>query len=124
LNLDKIKEFTSIDIDTIIFASGASKGDLWCQILADVTKCTVKVPKVKEATALGACISAGVGAGIYEDISTMAKKLVLWEKEYKPNTENSKLYEAIKLKWIEAYTTQLKLVDDNITSSMWKAPGL
>ena len=40
--------------DEIVFAGGASKGALWCQILADVTGCKIKVPKVTEATALGA----------------------------------------------------------------------
>ncbi|MCK4973882.1 MAG: autoinducer-2 kinase, partial [Sulfurimonas sp.] len=51
INLDKIKEFTNIDIDEIVFAGGASKGALWSQIVADVTGCRVKIPKVTEATA-------------------------------------------------------------------------
>jgi autoinducer 2 (AI-2) kinase len=38
--------------------------------------------------------------------------------------ENKELYDKIKIKWQKAYEVQLKLVDDNITNSMWKAPGL
>ena len=38
--------------------------------------------------------------------------------------QNHELYGKIKEKWLQAYEAQLKLVDDNITTSMWKAPGL
>lgn len=124
INLEKIEEFTKIEIDEIVFAGGASKGELWSQILADVTGCRVKIPKVTEATALGACISAGVGAGIYPSLVEASKELVVWDKVYEPNMENHKLYQDIKIKWQKAYEVQLKLVDDNVTTSMWKAPGL
>lgn len=124
INLDKIREFTNLKIDTIVFAGGASRGALWSQILADVTGCTIRIPKVTEATALGAAMAAGVGAGIYDSITDAAKKLVVWDKEYMPNMQNNKIYNEIKIKFTKAYEAQLKLVDDNITTSMWKAPGL
>jgi autoinducer 2 (AI-2) kinase len=124
INLDKIKSFSGISAKSITFASGASKGEQWCQILADVTGATIRVPKVTEATALGAAMSAGVGAGIYSSISEAAKKLVVWDREYQPNLENTKLYDDIAKRWQKVYKAQLKLVDDGLTSSMWKAPGL
>ncbi len=124
INLKKIEKFTGIKVKTIVFAGGASKGELWCQILADVTGCKIKVPKVKEATALGGAMCAGVGAGIYKSIAHASKKLVVWEKEYLPNKANHKLYKKIEKRWIKAYKAQLKLVDEGITTSMWKAPGL
>jgi len=124
INLKKIELFSGIKTKTIVFAGGASKGALWCQILADVTGCEIKIPKVTEATALGAAMSAGVGAGIYADLKSAAKELVSWDKKYTPNMENHELYKDIKDKWQKAYDVQLKLVDDNITTSMWKAPGL
>ena len=124
INLDKIREFTDIKIETIVFAGGASKGKLWSQIVADVTGCRVKIPRVTEATALGAAMAAGVGVGIYRDIASAAKELVFWDKTYEPNMENKKIYDEIKIKFQSAYEAQLKLVDDNITASMWRAPGL
>jgi autoinducer-2 kinase len=124
INLDKIKEFTDLEFDTIVFAGGASKGALWSQILADVTGCKIKIPRVTEATALGAAMAAGVGAGIYDSITDAAKKLVVWDKLYEPNMQNNKTYNELKIRFEKAYEAQLKLVDDNITTSMWKAPGL
>jgi len=124
INLEKIKEFSGVEFSEIVFAGGASRGALWSQILADVTGYKVKIPQVNEATALGAAMAAGVGAGIYESLENAAEKLVVWAKTYEPNMENKKLYDEIKIKWQRAYEVQLKLVDDNITTSMWKAPGL
>ncbi|NOR55346.1 MAG: autoinducer-2 kinase, partial [Sulfurovum sp.] len=124
INLEKIKVFTGLKIDDIVFAGGASKGDLWCQILADVTGCKIKIPKVREATALGAAMAAGVGSGIYENIETAAETLVSWEKEYQPNKDNLQRYQDIQRQWQEVYKNQLGLVDRGLTESMWKAPGV
>ena len=124
INLQNIKAFSGISIDEIVFAGGASKGALWSQILADVTGCKIKIPKVTEATALGAAMAAGVGSGIYKDLKTAAQSLVTWEKTYTPNLKNKVRYDNLTKKWKTAYEAQLKLVDENITTSMWKAPGL
>ncbi len=124
INLEKIKAFSHIDIKEIVFAGGASKGALCCQILADVTRCKIKVPKVTEATALGAAMAAGVGAGIYESIVHAAEELVVWDKVYLPNNENFAQYAAIKEQWQEVYENQISLVDRGLTRSMWKAPGV
>ncbi len=59
INLENISKFSNIDSDTITFAGGASKGELWSQILADVTGKSVKIPIVKEATSLGGAMVAG-----------------------------------------------------------------
>ena len=124
INLKKISKFTNIKPKTIVFASGASKGALWCQILADVTGCQIKVPKIKEATSLGGAIFAGIGAKVYKDIDEAIEKVVKWENIYKPNMKNHIKYKKIETKWKKIYKQQLKLVDQNLTTSMWKAPGL
>ena len=124
INLKKIEQFSGLKTKEIVFAGGASKGALWSQILADVTGCIVKIPKVTEATALGAAMAAGVGANMYKDLKTAVKQLVVWDKEYIPNMDNHNKYKIIKENWQKAYNEQLKLVDNNITTSMWKAPGL
>ena len=123
-NLDNIFSFTGVNPDTIVFAGGASKGALWSQTLADVTGKKVKVPVVKEATALGCAMAAGVGAGVYKSMLDASQKLVRWEKEYLPNMDYHDRYKAIRKQWKKAYEVQLALVDEGVTTSMWKAPGL
>ena len=124
INLKNIKKFTGIKINEIIFASGASKGKLWPQILADVTNCRIKIPVVKEATALGGAMAAGVGAGFFRNMQEASDKLVQWESVYTPDKKNHKIYQELEVKWEKAYKAQLELVDQGITNSMWKAPGL
>ncbi|MCH9741144.1 MAG: autoinducer-2 kinase [Epsilonproteobacteria bacterium] len=124
INLKKIEAFTNIKVEAIVFAGGASRGALWSQILADVTGCRVKIPKVTEATALGAAMSAGIGAGVYDSMVEASGNLVEWEKEYLPNLLNFEKYNTIQKKWEEVYENQLTLVDRGLTESMWKAPGL
>ena len=124
INLKKIEAFSGIKAKEIVFAGGASKGALWSQILADVTGCEIKIPKVTEATALGAAMAAGVGAGIYESLQSAAMKLVVWDKTYIPNMENHKAYKKIQENWQAVYNEELKLVDSGLVNSMWSAPGL
>ena len=124
INLEKIKTFTGLSIDEIVFAGGASKGELWCQILADVTGCNVKIPKVTEATALGAAMAAGVGVGVYANISEAVQKLVVWQRQYTPHAPHYATYQKIQKKWKKVYRAQLALVDDGLMESMWRAPGV
>ena len=123
-HLDLVWEATGNAPSEIIFAGGASKGDLWCQILADVLNLPVKVPVVKEATALGAAILAGCGAGIFTDISQAVRSLVKWDKSFTPNAQDHAVYEAMYLPWRRTYAAQLSLADQGVTNHMWAAPGL
>jgi len=68
--------------------------------------------------------SAGLGAGIYKDLKTAAKELVKWDRVYKPDMKNYKLYNDIESNWQKAYEVQLKLIDKGVTTSMCKAPRL
>ncbi len=124
INLKKIEAFSGIKVEEIVFAGGASRGELWCQILADVTGCRVKVPKVTEATALGTAMSAGVGAGVYNSLVDASNTLVVLNREYNPNILNFDKYNSIQERWSKVYEAQLDLVDRGLTDSMWKVPGL
>jgi len=116
--------FTGVQMDKLVFAGGASKGSLWCQILADVTGKLVRVPVVKEATALGGAIAAGIGVGLYRDMTDASDSLVRWERDYEPDTRNYQIYQDVQDKWARAYAVQRSLVDEDVTQSLWKAPGL
>ncbi len=123
-HVDLVHEVTGHYPDEIIFAGGSSNSPLWCQILADVLNLPIKVPKVKEATALGAAMCAGVGCGVYESLESASKALVSWDKIYTPNPDNQETYQRLYKKWCEMYKHQLTIADKGITQHMWKAPGL
>ena len=123
-HMELVKEATGNMPSEIIFAGGASKSPLWSQILADVLGMPVRVPVVKEATALGAAIIAGYGVGLYSSIEEGAKRTVKWDKVFTPNTDNRKVYDDLYETWKKVYAAQLKLVNDGVTKPMWVAPGL
>lgn len=123
-HLDLVREATQNMPTEIIFAGGASKSPLWCQILSDVLGLPVKVPVVKEATALGAAVLAGVGVGIYSDAAEAAQKLVKWDREYQPNAETHALYLRMYESWRKVYAAQLELCREKLTKPMWSAPGV
>ena len=119
-----VEETTGNVPDEVVFAGGASKSDLWCQILCDALGKPVNVPRVKEATALGAAIMAGYGVGLYEDISGTAKRLVRMDKRYEPNMENHRTYMEMYKVWRDVYARELAISDDRLTRYMWAAPGV
>ena len=108
--------------EKIVFAGGASKSKLWPQLLSDILGIPVDVPAVKEATALGAAIMAGMGIGLYSSIKEAAGKLVKIEKTFTPDIKNREVYDKAYKNWQAAYKPMLKLSDDGITKHMWCAP--
>jgi len=124
INLDNIKAFSGVRPKSLTFASGASQGPLWCQILADVTGLEVKVPVVKEATALGVAMAAGIGAGVYTSFEEAGKNIVKMERSYQPNLEYFQAYGEVKEKWAKVYSKQMELVREGTLEPMWKAPGI
>jgi len=124
VNLDNIFSFTGVTSEELVFAGGASKGTLWSQILADVTGMRVRVPRVREAPALGAAVAAGVGVGAYATFPEAMEELVDWEHEFEPDAEHHAIYREVRDRWQAAYAAQRQLVDAGVTSPMWKAPGI
>lgn len=124
INLENIKAFSGIAPTSITFASGASNGALWSQILADVTGMEVKVPVVKEATSLGVAMACGIGSGIYNSFEEAGKNIVKIERIYEPNALNHVQYGEIKERWLKVYAAQMELVKEGILEPMWKAPGI
>jgi autoinducer-2 kinase len=124
INLENIKAFSGISPSFITFASGASNGALWSQILADVTGLEVRVPVVKEATALGVAMACGIGAGVYKNFEEAGKEIVKIERTYEPNMVNHAQYGEIKERWLKVYAKQMELVREGTLEAMWKAPGI
>lgn len=123
-HIELVRDSTGNEPDELVFAGGASKSPLWAQIVADVTGKPVKVPVVKEATALGAAVLAGYGVGIYPSIAEGAHSVVKWDRTFEPNEDNKEMYEELYQSWREIYKVQYDLSEAGKTTSMWRAPGL
>ena len=122
-HLKIIEEITGDPIDHAVFTGGASKGTLWQRILADVLGLPVRVPRVKESTALGAAMFAGIGVGIFPDAATAARRVVSFEKTVEPDPETHSRYGELYENWTRVYKGQLGLVEEGILKPLWRAAG-
>lgn len=102
-NMEQIEEVVGIKISELRFCGGNTNSKLWVQIQADVLNLPVKVPVVKEATALGAALLAGVGVDLYPNISEAAKSVVKWSPTVEPRKDIASIYEGYYQKWIKGY---------------------
>ena len=93
-NIEVVKEL-GVSIKKVKMIGGATKSNLWPQIIADVTGERIFVPSVTEAACLGAAILAGVGGGIFKNPQESFEKLQIKEKEIIPSRDNTVKYEKL-----------------------------
>jgi autoinducer 2 (AI-2) kinase len=118
-----VQEVAAIEIDEVVLTGGAAKGRLWPQILADVLAAPVRIPVVRESTALGAAVYAGVGAGLYESAVETAARMVRFERTYEPDAVASATYDDLYRRWLELYQRSLGLSEDGLVRPLWRAAG-
>ena len=120
---DIITELTGTAFSELVFTGGAAKGSLWPQIIADVTGLPVHVPVVKESSALGAAICAGVGAGIYGSVTDLESDLRARSATFEPGESAVAVYDETYANWRQVYRRMLDLCDDGLLSPLWRAAG-
>jgi len=122
-HLGIVEGIADLAIDGAVLTGGAAKGTLWPQIVADVLGLPVRVPAVKESTALGAAIYAGVGAGLYDDAGAAAERLVRFERTFEPDAAAAQAYGEIYGRWLELYRRSLELSEAGLVRPLWRAAG-
>ena len=70
---------------------GGASNPFWLQMKADITEKHIEVPAVSEATALGAGLLAGIGAGIYASYQEAAAVIPV-ARAYEPNPQAASQY--------------------------------
>ncbi|HEY5058886.1 MAG TPA: autoinducer-2 kinase [Gaiellaceae bacterium] len=118
-----VEEIAGIAVEDAVLTGGAAKGTLWPQIVADTLGVPVRVPAVKESTALGAAIYAGVGAGLYDDAVAAAERIVRFERTVEPDAAAAARYAALYEQWLELYRRSLELSEAGLVRPLWRAAG-
>jgi len=86
---------------------GGSRSDLWCQIIANITRRPVLTLRTSEASALGAGMIAAVAAGWYPDCGSAAEAMTATETRYDPADTDSAVYDRI---FKDVYSSLFKTV--------------
>ena len=92
-------------------------------LLDDVLGLPVSVPLVKESTALGAAIYAGVGAGLFRDACETAAEIVRFERTCEPDPGVVAAYAELYGQWLELYQRSLEISEAGLVRSLWRAAG-
>ena len=90
-----------------VISGGGSMSDEICQMMSDMLGIEIRKPKEFESTALGCAIGGFVGMGVYNSINEAIDNMVSYNKVFKPNMENHKLY-------MEVYNKIYKKIDKGI----------
>jgi autoinducer-2 kinase len=117
-----VEEVAGVDVDDVVFTGGAANGRMWSQILADVLGVRVRVPAVRESTALGAAVCAGVGAGLYDSLTDVSR-LVRFEHTHEPDAGAAEAYDELYTQWLQVYDRMLQLSEDGVVRPLWRAAG-
>lgn len=118
-----IEELVGSSVKEAVLTGGAAKGTLWPQIVADTLGIPIRIPVVKESTALGAAIYAGVGAGLFDDPAGAAARLVRFERSYEPDPARASAYRELYQRWLGLYAHSLAAAEAGLVRPLWRAAG-
>ena len=82
-----------IKIKEIRLIGGGAKSKIWQQISADILGKEINILNIEEGPCFGAALIAGVGVGVYRDISEAVNSIVKIKKIITPKIINTKKYE-------------------------------
>ena len=122
-HLDIVRELAGVDPGEAILTGGAANGTLWPQIVADTLGSPIRIPEVKESTALGAAVYAGVGAGLYPDAADAAERIVRFERTVEPDPATHEIYRDLYARWLELYPRTLEISEAGLARPLWRAAG-
>ncbi|MDY6875580.1 MAG: FGGY family carbohydrate kinase [Chloroflexota bacterium] len=100
-NCEQLQGISGQMIERLMVCGGCSVSDFWMQMVADVMGMAVSRPVISEASAVGAAICAGVGAGEYADLTQGMDALVTLRDHFEPNAESHAAYEGAYRRWLE-----------------------
>jgi autoinducer 2 (AI-2) kinase len=115
-----VEELLGQPAQELIFTGGAAKGVLWPQILADVLGIPVKIPAVKESSALGAALYAGVGIGTYSTTDDIERR---FDRTVEPQAPAHAIYQQLYRQWLELYPPLLELSNTGVVAPLWRGAG-
>lgn len=91
-NLRVMRE-AGFEVSRMVACGGATKSRDWMQMHADVSGVPIAVTEVGDAVALGSCMIAAVGAGIYRDLPEAGAAMVREIDVFEPDPQAHEEYQ-------------------------------
>ncbi len=82
------------NVERVVASGGGTRHPLWLQLQADIFNRDIYQTDGEEAASRGAAMLAGVGAGIYEDVTDACRRTVRWKEQVvHPNPDVAAIYD-------------------------------
>lgn len=108
--LDAFKQHA--DIREIVLIGGGARGRVWPQLMADIYGVKILIPNyLEEATSMGAAVTGGVGAGVFQSFDVIDKFIHI-ESELTPTAANRAAYEKLMPIFEKSYAALVGVYDD------------
>lgn len=80
-------------IDCFVASGGGAQSKVWLQMQADILNAKIYTSRMKEQSAVGAAICAGLAVGAYDSYKKAFERVICWnEKPVIPRLENVRIY--------------------------------
>ena len=89
--------------DEFTATGGGSRSLPWLQIHADVFGVPFKQPEIKEGSALGAALLAGLGTGVWESAEDAVLEFVKIKQVIEPDMKKHRSYSELSEKYRRVY---------------------
>jgi autoinducer 2 (AI-2) kinase len=99
---------------------GASRSDLVCRILADVTGRAVERTATSESTVVGGAVVAGTAIGWFADVATGSRELARVTTRFEPDPSIHHEYRALLPRWQAVAAAQRALAAGGVTRPVWR----
>jgi glycerol kinase len=110
--LDAMAADSGHTLESLAVDGGLSNSDLCMQTQADLSGIRVDRPVMRETTALGAAIAAGLATGVWSDLDELREVNVIGRKVFKPAVDPVKRG-AQRRKWEQAVEMSRGWVTDH-----------
>ena len=117
--LETAKVIIGYPIEIVTVIGGGAKNEFWQQTKANIAGITVEVLDIEEATAMGAALLAGIGAGVYKDMLSASKLTYRVKKRYYPDKKANDYYKEIYHTYSKLYPV-LKNINYDLSSLLNK----
>jgi len=83
----------AVEANLVKVFGGGAKSAVWLQMISDILGREVRVPSSTEAAAMGACVLAGVGSGVYSSVEEGTSVFECGERAIEPDARRSRDYD-------------------------------
>jgi xylulokinase len=115
-NLERIEALVEHPIQEVLLLGGTTRLGLLSQLKADILNRPVVVPQIREPSAMGAAMLAGLGMGCYSNLTEALSSLQYERKVILPDSQRAIWYEKLYCRGYQPIYSALRQINHNLAA--------